>query len=595
MSAVRRRPCSQLPTILRTSTTGATASSAATTTAVKVSHLPPLVVRLGIISTAVGLATPLFATAGVVRVWYSYMPRTVAGKYLKYLISVFGGGGGISLLYNYVLPFLRDHSNFVLPFALANGVASGFWYLVGEAAFGLPFMAGVVSIEALKKALPPIIIAIFTTPAGVSLLSAGLPVGGVVIGVLTAITAPIIWPLAFSICWDENLQSLILDGDSLWLMDLYNYFGIPVGIPVGAISGLSMHFALKSSITGSAGVPWTSKSLPVLAALVGASSIYFYIFRTPSSDFTWEHRMDPSTGEIVSYNPVTNAVQKDLSYADNAEMQRTFAIGVHGLRNPLRFIQNAEKSMNNSMSKNKNKLSETPPSYYEKIRNRKAIYGVTDLLVRLKYLSLHGGSREDIEALKRLAASSVGILDLEGFLKAVELAIIAQRRQKAIKSPEGKISTGIAAVGNPSSGYKSTVNTAMNGSVAVAAAGGAVGGVVSGDGASQLSESTAQLSESPAQLSESTAQLSEELMRGVRTFVTSTNRGDSIDTFLRNLPELEKELFEKIQYRIADTPGKEEDMLNAYRSARTYYRVAVAVGGGIVATGVVALVLSFIQ
>ena len=204
--------------------------------------------------------------------------------------------------------------------------------------------------------------------------------------------------------------------------------------------------------------------------------------------------------------------------------------------------------------------------------------------------------------MKRLAASSVGILDLEGFLKAVELAIIAQRRQKAIKSPEGKISTGIAAVGNPSSGYKSTVNTAMNGSVAVAAAGGAVGGVVSGDGASQLSESTAQLSESPAQLSESTAQLSEstaqlseELMRGVRTFVTSTNRGDSIDTFLRNLPELEKELFEKIQYRIADTPGKEEDMLNAYRSARTYYRVAVAVGGGIVATGVVALVLSFIQ
>ena len=495
-------------------------------------HLPPLAVRVGIISAAVGLATPLFATAGVARLWYSYLPRTATGQYLKYVVGFFGGGGGISILYNYVLPFLRDHSNFVLPFALANGAASGFWFLIGECVFGLQFMTGVISLEILKKALPTMISSVFISPAG-GLVTSGLPIGGVVIGALTAISAPLLWPMAFFICWDDNLRGLILDGDSLWLMDLYQYFGIPVGLPVGVISGLSMHYALKSAIVGIPGVPWTTTSLPVLGALIGISSAYFYFFQTPSSDFMWEPRMDCTTGEIVSYNPITRTVKEDIIHATTAELQRNFAFSLHALRRPLKFLQNSNFSEEQTV-----KVLTGGPVSIDGLLQRRDIFQIIDYLVRLKHLQLQidkTNYRRDVDALNIKAGKTIGISNLDGFLKTVELAVIAQRRstQKVTSSKQPSLSSE-TVTGRDTKIYERELYRIV-----------------------------------------AAPEIFDELLENGLSYknsnVSISNNG--INLLFNNLSIFEDELYDKLQYKIADSCLKEDEMLIAYNTQKSIIRV----------------------
>jgi hypothetical protein len=57
------------------------------TTVREVPHLPPFLIRVGIISSSVGLATPLFATVGVARLWYNYLPKTANGQILKLVLG----------------------------------------------------------------------------------------------------------------------------------------------------------------------------------------------------------------------------------------------------------------------------------------------------------------------------------------------------------------------------------------------------------------------------------------------------------------------------------------------------------------------------
>ena len=51
---------------------------------------------------------------------------------------------------------------------------------------------------------------------------ASLPVGGAVIGVLAAVTAPLLWPAATRLCWSPDLRDFLLGGDDpAWLLDAY--------------------------------------------------------------------------------------------------------------------------------------------------------------------------------------------------------------------------------------------------------------------------------------------------------------------------------------------------------------------------------------
>jgi hypothetical protein len=59
----------------------------------------------------------------------------------------------------------------------------------------------------------------------ISWLTAGLvhmPMGGAVIGVLAALTAPLLWPAATKLCWTPEMRNFLLGGDDLtWLIDAY--------------------------------------------------------------------------------------------------------------------------------------------------------------------------------------------------------------------------------------------------------------------------------------------------------------------------------------------------------------------------------------
>jgi hypothetical protein len=104
---------------------------------------------------------------------------------------------------------------------------------------GLEVMTGTMNASALSALFPRLAQgAIFNQ----------LPIGGVVIGALTALTAPFLWPIMIDLCWDENTKKLLLNGDTLWLVDLYQYIAIPVGLPVGILAGLSMHLVSIDSL-----------------------------------------------------------------------------------------------------------------------------------------------------------------------------------------------------------------------------------------------------------------------------------------------------------------------------------------------------------
>ena len=481
-----------------------------------VEHLPPLIIRVGIVSSAVGLATPVFATAGIVRLWYAYLPRTFLGYNLKVLLTIFGGGGIINVLYNYVIPFFRDHSDLIMPFALANAVASGGWLVVGELTFGLPFMVGVASLEALSNTLPAFIMAFFVSPAGKSLMAGGLPIGGVAIGGLTALTAPFLWPMAFSLCWDDDFKALILDGNYIWPLDFYLTFLLPLGIPVGVISGLSMHLLLKDAIIGRPNMPWKKGSLPVLTTLVGLSFSYFYLLRPSPGVLQWESRMDHITGEIVSYNPTTRVVSRDTTLAQTASMQRDFAIGVHSLKAPITIIQKKDTTpmrpidtpIDNSMTINN-------------ISDRQDVFSIIDILVRMQYLQALKPGKE-MKELKEKAAATFGVTDLESFKKAVELKIISDRRKPLHQNPN---STGT-----------NSIDISRN--------------------------------------------LNEDLVAYCNA--ARGSRGDkSMRVFFNNLAVLESEFFEKLGYKIADTPEKEVAMIQSYQYKQLVSNVVLY--GGVIA------------
>jgi hypothetical protein len=180
---------------------------------------PPFSVRALLVGTSVGLGTPLFATMGVAVAFHRVLPKEPLVQGLVFLCC---GGGLGTVLYNYVGPFLAQHSEVVLPFAAANGCAAMFWYGVLEAQVGLDAMAG--SIEALmggsSAAAAAATVSASKGTKGASgggswwlnsgwsrtMFRYGVPFGGPAVGVLTAVTAGYLYPVSHH---SEALTSLV--------------------------------------------------------------------------------------------------------------------------------------------------------------------------------------------------------------------------------------------------------------------------------------------------------------------------------------------------------------------------------------------------
>ena len=322
-SSVRRslvavRPSLRSAPIRRTTTTPTPNASPSPLKQILSEVRPPLPVRVLTVGLSVGLATPLYTIAGVFRVWSNVLPKTPLGKSLKVAAGILLGGGAVTLVYEVIGPLFLHYPDLLLPFALANSAACMVWYGAAELLFGLEALSGSLT-PAMRASLPSIIRAL--------LPSMGVPLGGPVIGALTALTAPLLWPIAFRACWDSELYNTILGTDdneqgTSWVMDAYYSILLPVGLPIGIVSGLSMHMILKPVVMGVPSVPWTLCALPVLATVIGAGALYFRRGKGTASEFLWQRRMDPLTGCDVSYNVRTRVTERSFKHADAAAVRR---------------------------------------------------------------------------------------------------------------------------------------------------------------------------------------------------------------------------------------------------------------------------------
>ena len=263
-----------------------------------------------------------YSVLGFFRIWHSYLPRSAIGKGLKYLTGIVVGGGSVTFAGSYVLPFLKEHAELILPFALANGVAASFWYCLGEAFLGLDVMLGTVAAGPTSSYLESTIL----RSAFLSTVLKSVPLVGPVIGVLTAVTAPLLWGAMFAVCWDESLRSFVLENNPHWLLDAYATIAIPVCIPVGLFAGITVQLMLKRLVIGNttSAVSWVYTSLPVLIAMTSAGALYFSLYKTAGYDYLWELRLDPKTGESQSYNPILDIYKDDREAADKAARKRYY-------------------------------------------------------------------------------------------------------------------------------------------------------------------------------------------------------------------------------------------------------------------------------
>jgi hypothetical protein len=211
----------------------------------KIKTTPPSFIRLAIVGTSVTLATPVFTVAGIYRIWSAVLPKTPYGQLIKTTTAVVIGGSALTLFYQYIIPSVMKYADLIFPFALSNGLSCMLWMGVGEMLVGWEFLAGIATNSTIGSVVSWLPQAITSRTLAASLLS--LPAGGAVIGGLTALTAPLLWPFATKLCWDPLLRSVVLGGDSIvWLMDLYYQFLIPVGLPIGIFSGHSVKISVPN-------------------------------------------------------------------------------------------------------------------------------------------------------------------------------------------------------------------------------------------------------------------------------------------------------------------------------------------------------------
>jgi hypothetical protein len=348
---------------------------------------PPLAIRAAIVGSSVGLATPLFALGGVARLWFSYLPRTENGRIAKNVIGILLGVGSTGLFYNYVIPFLRYNSDFMLPFAMSNALMATAWYTAAELWLGLDVMLLGVSEQALiARNVSPAVAAFLVRLIGAS------AVAGAAVGALTAITAPYCWPFFFSICWDRDLKTLLMKDDPYWIIDLYNWIAIPVGVPVGILAGITLQSVLKSYIVGVPSVPWSNRSLPLLVGILGLSGVYYTFFRSFSTDFLWEKRLDHETGQVISYNPRTGQLEHDNGeQAFFAQMKREVIKRINSFRNLFRFFGDRKDEKPRS-------LSPKDDITVSVLDDRAALFSIVDQLVRLKFLYLQKKKQAKLKA-----------------------------------------------------------------------------------------------------------------------------------------------------------------------------------------------------
>lgn len=408
----------------------------------------PFHIRLALVGSSVGMCTPFFATASIIQMWYYFLPRSLLGKFVKYTFST--GFWGISFItLTYVVPFLRNHSEIILPFAISNALTSGVWYTLAELIFGAEaILSGFIISETFRSMIP------FALPF------ARIPLIGPFIGALTALTSPILWPYCFRLCWSRDMQNIVLNSDFTWISDFYNYIAVPVALPIGLVSGLSFHLLLKPLIFSESGSrggrtsKWQYKSFTALTVILSLSTIYYCFGRTSVDDYLWEVRMNIEDGNFVSYNPKTKRTSSAVNISKDSKYSRDAIHFLHEFKNFFRLLDISRifstPSLDEKLMKQQ-QLSTSPrhkPRYILKdpitidlLDDHETLYGIVDVLVRFKYLKRQLESKsctdkvslnEDISRLEKFAKSKYGFESIEEVYNKAVLLMISNQACKQL-------------------------------------------------------------------------------------------------------------------------------------------------------------------
>jgi hypothetical protein len=233
---------------------------------------------------------------------------------VKGVLTVLIGGSAVTLVFNYVLPYTVQYSDIIAPFALANGAACAFWYTLAELVYGLDALAA-----------RPLVTSIPSTFTIGFLRNLSVVGGG--IGVLTALTAPLVWTTFADMCWPKELREYLLGKESypLWLLDMYYSYTMPLIVPVGFVSGVALQTLMQPIVVGTYGLAWGVSALPLMCAFVATGG---YMLLKPTepriNDFMWIARADPITGRNISTNIRTNEICEGHTKAMHSINQRTF-------------------------------------------------------------------------------------------------------------------------------------------------------------------------------------------------------------------------------------------------------------------------------
>ena len=311
--------------------------------------------RTAFVGVSVGIATPALIPVGVATMWLRMLPRQ--SSFIRLGVYVLVGGGLMPLLYHYVLPFLQNYSDVIMPFALANGVTSSALYGFSELLYGLNLFKHQIL---------------------------GISVVGPVVGMGTAILAPLLWPVLCKICWNNDLQSIMFKNSNVFnFMDLYyEFLLVPVTLPLGFFSGIALGNILTPIMLGA------TQNMNI--ATVAASTVafcYFYIYRAGSDDYYYEVRIDPVTQKRSSYNVLNSKVStEDGGYNGNLSQHRRNTVYIISKITEFpRFFLNpyiASRMMDNNV---------VTSSSMDNMYIRDEIIPLIDTLLRTKYKMMNNG------------------------------------------------------------------------------------------------------------------------------------------------------------------------------------------------------------
>ncbi|CAD7932603.1 unnamed protein product, partial [Amoebophrya sp. A25] len=409
---------------------------------VKTKPPPPFPIRVALVATSAGLFTPVSVFVGAGVMWSQILPQSPIGRFIKNAGSFAGVFGAFSLLTVHVGPWLWRHGDLVLPFAISNALTAGFWYAVLEKKIGLTSMAGLAPESSFPAFLRPFVRLVGrTSSTGASPTTAcasstrssgsgpahslGLPLGGLSVGMLTASTAFMLYPLALDACLSSELREFLFPFGTAVVADLYTYLLLPVGLPCGVCAGYAVQMLLGKTIAaqtstrttaGASSSSWsTTRTAYCSPYLILAQMLFlFCVYSGRASmtksvdDLKWEVRLDSTTGKLYSWNPASGERSTSPDTAQDCEVQRNFLSGFRALagsipqldrswfqafRQPLpRVVQENKRSLPNAVQQdqhgendeNSQTFSWTTPPRLPDLDAHQRLVALVDALSRLQ-------------------------------------------------------------------------------------------------------------------------------------------------------------------------------------------------------------------